>query len=419
MKELMLESERFMSHCGYDVRQINGQRKSTLRNFDFNRSSGGRTEIFIAKLPRDVFEIELFPIISRAGLVVELRIMMDFSGTTRGFAFAKYSKPEECQAAIKKLNGAVIRVGCEPIGVVESFDNRRLYFGNLPANITRTALMTQLRKLELDVADVELSDIDIDMPNEPRCALVTLRSHEEATKARRILVPGDVKICNRPITIDWAKPEKNDDHTIRQHPSIGFELGENMNSLSLNSSGSSGIDNISSPSLHSIKTRSPTIDFNNNNNLANLNNASLFDVTNYQRNIMANIDILGDRTKQMLSQNVATRPNLLDYQSHIFDPSFAPPPPTSTNHLKNTLTITNINFNTVTIHQLKAIFQLKNTFPIVSIFRSSYSSVTITYTCPEHVEYMLHTLNTRPTSFQNIVPLTQTIGAYRGEIRLL
>lgn len=48
-------------------------------------------EVFVGNVPRDVFEDEVVPIFETAGKIYELRMMLDFSGTNRGYFFVRYS----------------------------------------------------------------------------------------------------------------------------------------------------------------------------------------------------------------------------------------------------------------------------------------------------------------------------------------
>lgn len=48
-------------------------------------------EVFVGKIPRDMFEDELVPLFERAGTLYELRLMMEFSGENRGYAFVMYT----------------------------------------------------------------------------------------------------------------------------------------------------------------------------------------------------------------------------------------------------------------------------------------------------------------------------------------
>uniref|UniRef100_A0A8C2Z9E2 RRM domain-containing protein n=1 Tax=Cyclopterus lumpus TaxID=8103 RepID=A0A8C2Z9E2_CYCLU len=53
------------------------------------------TEIFIGKIPRDLFEDELVPLFEKAGPIWDLRLMMDpLSGLNRGYAFVTFCTKE-------------------------------------------------------------------------------------------------------------------------------------------------------------------------------------------------------------------------------------------------------------------------------------------------------------------------------------
>lgn len=48
-------------------------------------------EVFVGKIPRDMFEDELVPLFEKAGKIYEFRLMMEFSGENRGYAFVMYT----------------------------------------------------------------------------------------------------------------------------------------------------------------------------------------------------------------------------------------------------------------------------------------------------------------------------------------
>lgn len=49
------------------------------------------TEIFVGKIPRDLFEDELVPLFEKAGPIWDLRLMMDpLTGLNRGYAFVTF-----------------------------------------------------------------------------------------------------------------------------------------------------------------------------------------------------------------------------------------------------------------------------------------------------------------------------------------
>merc|ERR1712166_617372 len=85
-----------MERTGYEIVQRNGQRiyGGPPPNWQGPPPCKG-TEIFVGKIPREMFEWELVPIFEMCGFIYELRLMMDFSGSNRGYLFVRYSKREE------------------------------------------------------------------------------------------------------------------------------------------------------------------------------------------------------------------------------------------------------------------------------------------------------------------------------------
>jgi RNA recognition motif-containing protein len=133
LKDVTTGLLKLLERTGYQLEQINGQRiYFPPPNLKVSAPPKG-SEIFIGKIPRDCFEDEIVPVFERVGQIYEMRLMMDFSGYNRGFAFAMYLSPEIATLAIETLNNYEIRAG-RRIGVVRSFDNSRLCIGNIPSN---------------------------------------------------------------------------------------------------------------------------------------------------------------------------------------------------------------------------------------------------------------------------------------------
>lgn len=80
-----------------------------ILNFDFIAFSG--SEVFVGNLPRDYCVSDLYPIFSEVGEIINIRIMKDFTGTNRGYAYIQYSMPEEAELAIRYLNRTNLRPG--------------------------------------------------------------------------------------------------------------------------------------------------------------------------------------------------------------------------------------------------------------------------------------------------------------------
>lgn len=101
---------------------------------------GERCEVFISHIPRDTYEDLLIPLFSSVGPLWEFRLMMNFSGQNRGFAYAKYGTPALATEAILKLNGYMLEPKCY-LCVRRSTEKRHLCIGNLPAATKQEELM--------------------------------------------------------------------------------------------------------------------------------------------------------------------------------------------------------------------------------------------------------------------------------------
>lgn len=209
-------ADAYLKSRGFDVQQVNGQRISVLKSSWPLPADETANEVFIGKIPRNLFEDSILPILERAGTVYKLRLMMDFGRTNRGFGYARYLTKEEARRAQAELETVCINP-TDRIHVLASFDNRRLYIGNLPINCTTDFLESQLR-VHLDgIESVELPEVSPD--EDRRHAFVQFESHYAATQARRITIPRGLEIGGRAIQIDWAKPHKPSNCVPRRRPS--------------------------------------------------------------------------------------------------------------------------------------------------------------------------------------------------------
>jgi len=125
---------KLLERTGYHLVQINGQRLYGGPPPNWKGPPPPRgSEIFVGKIPRNCYEDELVPVFEKVGQIYEMRLMMDFSGSNRGFGFVMYLSPEIATLAIETLNNYEIREG-RRIGVVRSANNCRLCIGNIPSD---------------------------------------------------------------------------------------------------------------------------------------------------------------------------------------------------------------------------------------------------------------------------------------------
>ncbi|XP_012942101.1 APOBEC1 complementation factor [Aplysia californica] len=199
-----------MEKTGYPMVQENGQRKlGPPPGYDGQVPEKG-CEIFIGKIPRDMYEDEIVPVFQNAGNIYEFRLMMDFSGSNRGFAFCTYCKKSEAKRAIKELNNFEIRKG-RFLGVCASVDNCRLFVGGIPKTKLREEILTEMAKMSEGVVDVIMYPHAVDKSKNRGFAFVEYESHRAAAMARRKLIPGRVQLWGHTIAVDWAEPEPETD----------------------------------------------------------------------------------------------------------------------------------------------------------------------------------------------------------------
>ena len=77
----------------YPIIQENGQRKlGPMPDYTGDAPPSKGCEVFVGKIPRDLFEDEIYPVFETIGPIYEMRLMMDFDGRNRGFCFVMYTK---------------------------------------------------------------------------------------------------------------------------------------------------------------------------------------------------------------------------------------------------------------------------------------------------------------------------------------
>ncbi|XP_068957910.1 APOBEC1 complementation factor isoform X2 [Petaurus breviceps papuanus] len=196
-----------IQRTGYSLVQENGQRKygGPPPGWDAAPPERG-CEIFVGKLPRDLFEDELIPLCEKFGKIYEVRMMMDFNGNNRGYAFVTFSNKQEAKNAIKQLNNYEIRNG-RLLGVCASVDNCRLFVGGIPKTKKREEILSEMRKVTEGVVDVIVYPSAADKTKNRGFAFVEYESHRAAAMGRRKLLPGRIQLWGHAIAVDWAEPE--------------------------------------------------------------------------------------------------------------------------------------------------------------------------------------------------------------------
>ncbi len=62
-------------------------------------------KIFLGRLPEDLFEDELIPLMEKCGKIYELRVIVDHEGYNRGFGFVTFCDKDSARNAVNTYNG--------------------------------------------------------------------------------------------------------------------------------------------------------------------------------------------------------------------------------------------------------------------------------------------------------------------------
>ncbi|TSO98547.1 RNA-binding protein 47 [Bagarius yarrelli] len=204
-----------MERTGYKMVQENGQRKYGPPPGWQGASPPRGCEIFVGKIPRDVYEDELVPVFESVGRIYEMRLMMDFDGKNRGYAFVMYTQKHEAKRAVRELNNYEVRPG-RLLGVCSSVDNCRLFIGGIPKTKKREEILEEVSKVTEGVLDVIVYASAADKMKNRGFAFVEYESHRAAAMARRKLMPGRIQLWGHQIAVDWAEPEIDVDEDIME-----------------------------------------------------------------------------------------------------------------------------------------------------------------------------------------------------------
>lgn len=97
-----------------------------------------------------MYEDKLVPVFERAGRIYEFRLMMEFSGENRGYAFVMYTTQEAACRAITLFDNYEICPG-KFIGVCVSQDNCRLFISSIPKDKKKEEIQEEMMMVSVAV----------------------------------------------------------------------------------------------------------------------------------------------------------------------------------------------------------------------------------------------------------------------------
>ncbi|XP_035710994.1 heterogeneous nuclear ribonucleoprotein Q isoform X2 [Folsomia candida] len=205
-----------LERTGYSLDVTTGQRKYGGPPPSWEGiPPGNGCEVFCGKIPKDMYEDELIPLFEKCGGIWDLRLMMDpMTGLNRGYAFVTFMNKDGAQEAVRQLNEFEIRKG-KKIGVTISYNNHRLFVGNIPKNRDHDELVEEFSKHAPGLTEVIIYSSPDDRKKNRGFCFLEYESHKAASLAKRRLGTSRVKVWGCDIIVDWADPqEEPDDETM-------------------------------------------------------------------------------------------------------------------------------------------------------------------------------------------------------------
>ncbi|XP_018588990.1 dead end protein 1 [Scleropages formosus] len=201
--------EAWVQKTSIKLVQVNGQRKYGGPPPGWNGPApGSGCEVYISRIPRDVYEDRLIPLFQAVAPLYEFRLMMNFSGQNRGFAYAKYGDPQSAGAAVCSLHGHELQEGVHLV-VRHSTEKRQLCLEELPTGMKREQLLQVLRALSEGVESVTLKAT---RDEKSIAAVVLYASHYAASMAKKVLCEEFKRRFGIAIGVKWltfaGKPKK-------------------------------------------------------------------------------------------------------------------------------------------------------------------------------------------------------------------
>ncbi|NXY02756.1 DND1 protein, partial [Pteruthius melanotis] len=181
------------------------------------------TEVYITRLPQDIYENTLIPLFGSVGKLYEFRLMMTFSGLNRGFAYATYASPQEARNAIATFHRFQVRKGCA-IVVCWSTQKRELIVNGLDVSVTQQELEVMLQTVTEGILSVTLQVSPSQRP--AKLAVLKYRSHEAAAQAKKALMEGNLRLRGAGMRVDWLDPQLKQKLQLREEePSSSWVHG--------------------------------------------------------------------------------------------------------------------------------------------------------------------------------------------------
>ncbi|KAF7489505.1 Heterogeneous nuclear ribonucleoprotein Q [Sarcoptes scabiei] len=210
----ILEKNDFVLEISNNQRKCR-QRIDQKRSTSFDSFSNEK-EIFVGKIPKDLFEDELIELFETVGRIRHLRLMMNPStGLSRGYAFIQYFDTDHSKSAIEMFDNYELPKQKTRLKVKMSVPSAQLFIGNISRNMSKTEVFNEFQKITPGLVDVVIYPLPYDRSRNRGFCFLEYESHQLAWQAKRKLTLSQTKIWDTEILVDWADPlERSFDETV-------------------------------------------------------------------------------------------------------------------------------------------------------------------------------------------------------------
>lgn len=160
--------------------QINGRLIRTLDKW-LGSPPDSDCELYINRIPRHYTEEGIIQAFQRFGQIYEIRFMLDFDKSCRGYCYVKFVDQRSALRAKETMNHFLT----EPFKTFKvsfSFDKCRLFIGNIPKEIDHQEIESELRHMFPKIKGILMRN-RIDLPDNSKnrgFVFVDFFSHEDA-----------------------------------------------------------------------------------------------------------------------------------------------------------------------------------------------------------------------------------------------
>lgn len=187
--------------------QINGRRIRTLDKF-LGSPPDSDCELYVNRIPRHYAEESIIQAFQRFGQIYEVRFMLDFDKSCRGYCYVRFVDQRAALRA-KEVMSHFITEPFKTLKVNFSYDKCRLFIGNIPKEIDYNQIESELRIMFPKIKSILMRN-KIDLPENAKnrgFVFVDFFTHEDALEVKKLTTPGRIRKWGRDLRVVWANPE--------------------------------------------------------------------------------------------------------------------------------------------------------------------------------------------------------------------